>query len=286
MKWPGTWSFVLRLLRAYSEDSLADTAAALSYYGILALFPFLLFIVALVGMVLDPAMLRGLVSQLRMVAPPEVTSIISSRLESLLRGPHASVLTVGAVAALWAVSGGISALLDALDRCYHIRETRPFWKKRLIALGSTLVAAVASLLIVLVMFAVPLVGKWVGGNAGALISLARFPVGGLILLAMWAYLYWALPNLRLRFQLLSPGSLFGVLVWLVASWGFAEYARHFGKYEAIYGALGGVIVLLVWMWLSAVVLLLGAEINKILTPPREREKQPAASGQPRDLQPA
>jgi membrane protein len=292
MKWPGTRAFVKKLVQEWSEDSIADTAAALSYYGILALFPFLLFVVAMVGVVLDPYRLRDLLKQLQLVAPPDVTSIIGTQLDLLLRGRHAGLLTFGVLAALWAVSGGISSLMQALDRSYDIGEARPFWKKRSIALGSTLVAAFASLLLVVVMIAMPLLGKWLGGPLGAAVTWGRFVVAGVILLGLFAYLYWALPNVRPRFQLLTPGSLFGVCVWLIASWGFSEYVRHFGHYKATYGALGGMIVLLVWMWLSAVVLLVGAEINKILTPSeklkrsptgetRRGEKEPAPAAQPR-----
>jgi membrane protein len=100
-------------------------------------------------------------------------------------------------------------------------------------------------------------------------------VAGAFLLLLWALFYWALPNVKpTRFQLVTPGSLFGVVVWLLASWGFSEYVRHFGTYQKTYGALGGIIVLLVWMWISGVVLLVGAEINKILTPAEKLKRSP------------
>src|SRR5262249_37352616 len=98
-----------------------------------------------------------------------------------------------------------------------------------------------------------------------LINGLRFPVAGLMMMALWSFFYWVLPNMRSRFQLMTPGSIVGVLLWLAASYGFTQYVSNFGKYEAVYGTLGGVIVLLVWMWLSALAVLLGAEINKVLT---------------------
>jgi membrane protein len=274
MQWPGTRTFVKKLAAEWTHDALGDTAAALAYYGMLALFPFLLFVVALVGLILDPGSLRNLLSQLEMVAPPQVTQILGQQLESLLKGPHTSILTVGAVTAIWIAAGGVSALMQALDRCYDIQETRPLWKTRALAVGSTLVAGAVSVLAVLVTFAVPLVARWVGGWPGTLIMWARFPVAGLIMLGLWSYFYWALPNVRPRFQLVTPGSIIGVLLWLAASWGFSEYVRHFGRYEATYGALGGMIVLMVWMWASGLVLLLGAEINKILTPQEKLQRSP------------
>jgi membrane protein len=257
---------VKRLAVEWKEYSLADTAAALAFYGVLALFPFLLFVVAVVGLVLDPHIVRNLVAQLALVAPPQVTAIIGAQLDSLLRGPHTRVLTVGAVLAVWAASGGVSALMQALDRCNDIRETRPFWKTRGIAIACTLVGGVAAVVAVAVAFITPLLARVVGGRLGTLITWARLPVAGVIVLGMWTFLYWALPNVRPRFHLVSVGSVVGVVLWLLASWLFSEYVRHFGRYEATYGALGGVIVLVLWMWISAIAMLLGAEINKLLTP--------------------
>jgi membrane protein len=274
MAWPGTRTFVKKLAAEWTHDALGDTAATLAYYGMLALFPFLLFVVALVGLFLDPGNVRTLVSQFAAVAPPQVSQILGQQLESLLGGPHTSLLTVGALSSAWVVAGGISALMLALDRCYDLKETRPFWKTRALAVGSTVVAGLASVLAVLVMFAVPALGRWVGGWLGTLILWLRFPIAGLIMLALWAYFYWALPNAHPRFQLVSAGSIVGVILWLVASWGFSEYVRHFGRYQATYGALGGFIVLMVWMWASSLALLLGAEINKILTPQEKLQRSP------------
>jgi len=278
MQWPGTRNFVKKLASEWTEDAVFDTAAALSFWAMLALFPFLLVVVALVGLVLDPGQLRNLLQQLSLVAPPQVTQILGSQLESLLRGPHTSLLTVGAVTAMWAASGGVSALSDALDRCYDLKETRSFARRRALAVGVTLVAGVASVVAVAVTFVLPLVGKTLGRFAGSwvttLIDWARFPIAGVIVLLLWAFFYWSLPNVRPRFQLVSPGSLVGMALWLLASWGFSEYVRHFGSYQATYGALGGIIVLLLWMWISSLTLLLGAEINKILTPAEKLKRSP------------
>jgi len=246
----------------------------LTFYGMLALFPFLLVVVSLVGLVLDPQQLTDLLSQLSRVAPPQVTPIIGTQLEALIKGPHTSLLTVGAVVAIWSAAGGISALMQALDRCYDIRETRPFWKTRALALGSTLVAGVASVLAVAVTFVVPIIGKFIGGWLGAVITWARLPVAGGIVLLLWAYFYWALPNVRPRFQLVSAGSLVGMLLWVIASFLFSTYVRRFGNYDATYGALGGMIVLILWMWISSMTVLLGAEINKILTPAEKLKRSP------------
>jgi membrane protein len=172
------------------------------------------------------------------------------------------------VTALWAASGGVSSLGQALNRCYDVRETRPFWRSRGNAVLVTLVATVVGILAATILFFVPVLGKFIGGTLGALLAWLRFPVAGAMVVGLWAFLYWALPNVRPKFQLVTPGSLVGTGLWLLASWGFSQYVVHFGRYEAIYGTLGGVIVLLVWMWISSIVVLLGAEINKVLTPER------------------
>ncbi|HEY7957336.1 MAG: YihY/virulence factor BrkB family protein [Polyangia bacterium] len=276
MIWPGKqigWKeFFKRLGKSWSEDSIGTTAAALAYYGILALFPFLLFLVALTGLVLDPQRIQALVTQLGSVAPGQVTQIVGARLHSLAQSSSGGLLTIGIIGAIWSVSGAVSSLMQALNRSYDVRETRPFWKSRLIALAVTLATGVIAVITLLVMFGVPVVGSLAGGLFGAIITWLRFPVAGLIVMGLWAMLYWALPNVKPRFQLITFGSVVGVVLWLLASWGFSEYVRHSKSYETTYGTLGGVIVLLVWMWLSSAVVLAGAEMNKLLTPAEKLKK--------------
>lgn len=268
----GFVQFWKKLYRSWQEDAVGTTAAALTYYGILSLFPFLLFLVALAGLALDPKATAELVQQVGRFAPGPVTQILEARLTSLQQSASGKLLTVGIVGAIWAASGAVTMLMQALNRCYDVRETRPFWKTRALAIGVTLGAGVVAVLASAVTFFVPLVGAAIGGRAGAAVTWLRFPVAGAIMIALFAVLYWVLPNVRPRFQWITPGSVAAVVLWLLASWGFSEYVRHSKSYEATYGTLGGVIVLLVWMWLSSVVVLLGAEINKILTPSEALER--------------
>jgi membrane protein len=258
--------FARQLYHAWRDDALADTAAALTYYGMLSLFPFLLFVAALAGLLLDPAAIRGLLGELAKFVPPQVTQIVEGRLQSLQRSASGGLLTFGFIATLWAASSGMSSLGQALSRCYEVRETRPYWRTRGLAVLVTLISGAAGVLIAAITFFLPLVGVWLGGPLGASLIQLRFVAAGILLVVLWAFLYWVLPNVRPRFQLITPGSIIGALGWLAASWGFSEYVRHSRRYDAIYGALGGVIVLLVWMWITALVVLVGAEINKILTP--------------------
>jgi membrane protein len=279
MNWPGrdlSWKdFVKQLAHDFGEDAVSTTAAALTYFAVLALFPFLLFLVALASVVLDPHTITSLVQQLGTVAPPAVTQIVGNRLQTLSDNPSGGLLTIGIVGAFWSASGAVTSLTEALNRCYDVRETRPFWKRRGLALLVTLAAGIIVIITVAIMFFVPVLGHFIGGWLGALITWIRFPVGGIIVMALWALLYWALPNVTPhRFQLVSFGSLVGVVVWLLASWGFGEYVRHSDSYEATYGAVGGMIVMLVWMYISSLVVLLGAEMNKLLTPAERLKRAP------------
>jgi membrane protein len=237
---------------------------------VLALFPFLLFAVALASYVISPATIHALLDELAAVSPGPVAQLVGARVVALQQSQHGGLLTFGAVAAIYATSSGISSLIDGLNRAYDVVETRPFWKRRGIALLTTLCAGLMALVAALIAVAVPAVAKAIGGPIGLAIDWARLPAAGLLMMVLWALLYRFLPNVKLPFKILTPGSLSGVLIWIAASWGFSMYVKHFGKYEITYGAMGGVIVLLIWMWVSAQVLLLGAEINKLLAPDEKK----------------
>jgi membrane protein len=174
------------------------------------------------------------------------------------------LLTIGAVTALWAASSGIATLTSALNAVYGVRDQRPFWKTRGLAVLMTLVAGVLALAAVAIAIVSPAIASWIGGPLGTTISWLRLPAAGLLMMLLWAILYYALPDVEQSFRFITPGSVVGVVVWVLASWGFSVYVSNFGSYEATYGSLGGVIVMLLWMWLSSLVLLVGAEINAVI----------------------
>ncbi len=263
------------LVREYKSDDLSNVAGAVTFFGILAIFPFLLFLVSLASLLIDPNMADTLVSSLSRIAPHDATNILSDRIHSLGNHRSAGLLTLAGLGALWAASGGIVALIDALNKVYAAKERRPYWKVRGIALLTTIFAAVLAIAAVLLAVAAPAAAHALGGPLGQALLWLRIPAAGFLMMVVWAVLYWALPDVEQRFRLITPGSVAGVAIWMVASWGFSIYVSNFGKYEATYGALGGVIVMLVWMWISAQVILLGAEINEIL----ERER-PRAGAEP------
>jgi membrane protein len=198
------------------------------------------------------------------VAPPEVTTIVGGQLQSLASGGSAGLLTVAGIGAIWSASGGVSALIRALNRVYGVEESRPFWKVQGLALVGTLVGAFIGLLAALVAVFTPVIADAIGGPAPTIAGWARLPVAGLLMMFVWALAYWALPDVEQKFKFITPGSVIGVLLWIAASWGFSVYVQNFGKYQATYGALAGVIVLLFWMWITSQVVLLGAEVNAIL----------------------
>ena len=256
--------FFLTLKEEFERDDLLDVAGSLTYFGVLAIFPFLLFLVSLAALVIDPAQAQVLIEELSRVAPPAVTDIIGARLRALGEGGSPELLTVSAVGAIWSASAGVAALIRALNRAYDVRESRPIWKVRGLAILSTLVAAALSIVATLVAVATPAIAASFGGWIETTIQILRVPVAGVLMMLVWALLYYFLPDVEQRFRFITPGSVVGVIIWLVTSTGFSIYVRNFGNYEVSYGALGGVIILLLWMWISSIVVLLGAEINAVL----------------------
>jgi len=257
-------TFVKDVYLAFKRDGLQDFGGAIAFFGMLALFPFLIFVVSLVGLILDPGVTESLVEELQRVSPGPVTEIVGGQLHSLTQGGKTGLLTVGAVGAFWAAASGIRAIMRALNRVFGCAERRPFWTVYLISLATTAGAAIMILIAALVMVVLPAALPSFPGS-GWILAL-RFPVAGLLMMLVWAVLFNVLPDSRRRFQVFTPGSIAGVIIWIVASWGFSEYVTNFGKYQATYGTLGGVAVLLLWLYISGVVFLLGAEINAVLDP--------------------
>ncbi|KFE66353.1 YihY/virulence factor BrkB family protein [Hyalangium minutum] len=260
----GWKEFFKALKNEYSRDKVSDVAGALTFFGVLAIFPFMLFLVSLASVLIDPAQAQVLIQELAKVAPKEVATILGERLQALAASKNVGLLTVGALGAIWAASGGIVALMNALNTVYGVEEKRPFWKVRGLAILSTLAAALISIISAAVAVATPAIANKLGGPFPTLVTWLRLPVAGLLMMFLWAVLYYALPDVKQKFKFITPGSIVGVIIWLIASWGFSVYVTNFGSYDANYGAIGGVIVMLMWMWISAQVILLGAEINAII----------------------
>jgi membrane protein len=256
--------FLVRLKDEYLNDGLMDAAGALTFFGVLAMFPFLLFLVALASVLIQPEQARSLIEQLGQVAPPAVTQILGDRIQTLAQQQNVGLLSIGAAGAIWAASSGVAAVTRALNTAYGVEESRSFLKVRGISLLFTLGGGLLGIIAAMAVVATPALASAVGGPLGTAIMWLRIPVGALVALLVWALAYYFLPDVKQKFRFITPGSAVGVAVWLLASWGFSFYVKNFGNYDATYGSLGGVIVLLLWMWISSQVLLLGAEMNAII----------------------
>jgi membrane protein len=283
------WGVLKRSAREFREDNLTDWAAALTYYGILAIFPALLVLVSVLGLIGNSAT-QPLIDNLGEVAPGPAQEILTNALENLQgsQGAAGVLFVVGLLGALWSASGYIGAFMRASNVIYDIEEGRPIWKTLPLRVGLTVLLLV---LVAISATAVVLTGGiaeelgsvvGVGDTAVTVWNIAKWPVLLLVVSFMFALLYWAAPNVKqpgLRW--ISPGGILAVLGWVIASAAFAFYVSNFGSYNKTYGTLGGVIVFLVWLWLSNVMILLGAQFNAEL----ERGRAIEAGLQPEDREP-
>jgi membrane protein len=282
------WSVLKRTVREFKEDNLTDWAAALTYYGILSIFPLLLVLVSVLGLVGQSAT-QPLIDNVGKVAPGPAKEIVTSAIQNLQesKGAAGILFIVGLAGALWSASGYIAAFMRASNVIWDVEEGRPIWKTIPLRLMMTLITvvllAVMGLAVVLTGPLAKQVGNVVGlgSTAVTIWDIAKWPVLIVVVSFMFAFLYWASPNVRHpKFQWVTPGGLLAVLLWIVASAAFAFYVANFGSYNKTYGALGGVIIFLVWLWISNIAILLGAEFNAEI----ERGRQIEA-GRPAEKEP-
>jgi membrane protein len=265
-----SWKDVLkRTFAEFKDDDVTDWAAALTYYAILSLFPGLLVLVSILGL-LGSSAIQPLIDNLGSVAPGPAKQIVVGALRGLQKssGTSGALAIVGVAVALWSASNYVGAFIRASNAIYEVPEGRPFWKVRPLQLAVTLVMtlllAVCAVAVVvtgpLAQRAGDLIG--VGSTAVTVWSIAKWPVIALIFALMLALLYHASPNVRHpRFRWASPGAIAAIVLWILASAAFAFYVANFGSYDKTYGTLGGVIIFLTWLWISNIAVLLGAELN-------------------------
>jgi membrane protein len=285
----GSWFGVLRrTVSEFRNDNVSDLAAALTYYGVLAIFPAIIALVSILGLIGKSAT-QPLITNVGKLAPGSVHNILTSAIQNLQhsRGAAGVLLIVGIAAAIWSASGYIAAFMRASNAIYDIDEGRPIWMTLPVRLGVTIVMLV---LLGISAFAVVVTGALatqigkilgIGGTAVTVWDIAKWPVLLLIVSFMFSILYWAAPNVKHPgFRWLSPGGVFAVAVWVIASGAFALYVANFGSYNKTYGALAGIIIFLVWLWISNIAILLGAEFNAEIE--RGRRLQ---AGQPAEEEP-
>ncbi|MGC5020828.1 YihY/virulence factor BrkB family protein [Micromonospora sp. DT47] len=265
------WKAALkRTVREFQDDSLTDWAAALTYYGVLSIFPGLLVLISILGL-LGPEAKEGVKDTVGQAVPQDnIRTIIESAItQAGQSGGLASIAAIiGLLAAFWSASGYIAAFMRASNTIYDVPEGRPIWKTLPIRLGVTAVIGVlllaAAVIVVFTGGFAEQVGNAIGLGSTALAvwNIAKWPVLLLLVSLMFAILYWASPNAKHGgFRWVSPGGTLAVVIWLVISGLFALYVSNFGSYNKTYGALAGVIIFLIWLWLSNIAILLGAEFD-------------------------
>jgi membrane protein len=277
-----------RTIREFRADNLTDRAAALTFYGVLSIFPALIALVSILGLVGHSAT-QPLINNLDKLAPGPARQIFTSAIHNLQHSQGAAGLLfiVGIAGAVWSASGYISAFMRAANAIYDIDEGRPFFITVPVRLAVTVILlallAISAIAVVMTGGLATQIGKLLGIGARAVTiwDIAKWPVLLLIVSFMFSILYWASPNVRHPgFRWLSPGGVFAVAVWVIASGAFALYVANFSSYNKTYGALAGVVIFLVWLWISNIAVLLGAEWNAEL----ERARQIEA-GHPADREP-
>lgn len=254
--------------RAFKQDKLPEWAAALTYYAVMAIFPALLVAVSLLGLV-GGSVRDSLLENLEEVAPGPAQEILTNAIRNLegAQGASGIAFVIGLGAAIWASSAYVNGFMSASNSIYDVEEGRPLTRTLPVRIGLTVLLMVLAAVIA---FAVTLTGGiakelgdvvGVGESAVDVWNLAKWPVLVLLVSVLLAVLYWGAPNVKLPFRILSPGGLLAVLGWAIGSLAFAFYVSNFGSYNKTYGALAGPIVFLLWLWISNVFILLGAELN-------------------------
>ena len=284
-----SWIGVLkRSVTEFQDDNLTDWAAALTYYAVLAIFPALIVLVSVLGLIGDSAT-QPLIDNLGSVAPGPAKDIFTSAIENLQgsQGAAGVFFVIGLLAAVYSASGYVGAFMRASNAIYDIEEGRPVWKALPIRVGLTVLLMVLTAVSAVAVTLSGGLAREVGGLVGVgdtaiqIWNIAKWPVMLVFVSFLFAVLYWAAPNVKHPgFRWLSPGGILAVIGWVIASLAFAFYVSNFGSYNKTYGALAGPIVFLVWLWISNIMILLGAEFNAELERGRAIE-----DGMPEDQEP-
>jgi membrane protein len=262
------WSEILkRTARETQADNGLGLAAQLAYYFFLALFPALLFLIALAGFLATQDSVVRVVTMLEGLAPPDVIGIIRDQLAQIASNESGGLLTFGVAAALWSSSAAMVAVIDALNRAYDVEDTRPWWRQRLTSILLTIGAAVFILASIALVMAGPELADFIGSQVGLGAAsvwtwkILQWPLIFVLVATAIGLIYYFAPDVEQDFVWITPGSLFATLLWLVGSLGFRVYVVNFGSYNETYGLVGGVMVLMLWLYLSGLAIIVGAEMN-------------------------
>jgi membrane protein len=265
----GRWQVTKRSFTGFSEDDMMTYAAAVSYQVFFSLFPFIIFLLALLGLLHLKPVFDFLLQQSKTVMPQSAFGMVQGITKQVQDQVSGGVMSIGVILALWSASSAVRMAMHALNVAYDV-EDRPAWKKLPLSVLYTLILATLLIVAAALMFMGPklvepiLQAIGLGSLAGLFLTIwtwARIPVAVVLLMLAVALIYWLFPNVRQPFRFITPGAVLAVIVWIVASLAFSFYVANFSSYSATYGALASVVVLLLYFFISAAILLLGAEIN-------------------------
>ncbi len=263
-----SWSeLAVKVWREAWEHDILGRAAQLAFYLLLALFPALLFLTALLGLFPLNPVIPKLMGHMGQVLPGDALSLVEKYLQQIMQGSNSGILSLGLLGVLWASSSGLTAIMETLNIAYGAAESRSFWTVRLIAIALTVGLAGFIILATVLVLSGEYLGAWLANLAGlghaftVAWVVVKWPVAMALMLFAVAVIYYVAPNVKQDWRWVTPGALFAVVMWLLVSLGFKLYADNFGSYNAAYGSIAGMIVLLLWFYWSSVVLLVGGEIN-------------------------
>jgi membrane protein len=275
----GPVTLIKQSVKDFVDDDMTTYAAALAYQVLFSLFPFLLFLLALLGFLNIPQFFTWLQQQAQTVLPPDAMGQVNAVIAQLQQ-PQGGLLSFGILAAIWTASAGVRATMNALNVAYDVEEGRPTWKRFLLSIVYTIGLAVLLILAAALMILGPQAMQWLAGQVGlgqiavTLWTWLRWPIAVLLLILAVATIYYVTPDVEQDFRFITPGSIIAVLVWILASLGFGYYVQNFADYSATYGSIGAIIVLLLYFFISAAVLLFGAEVNAVIEHHAPHGKQP------------
>ena len=274
--------------RVWSEiqkDNVFGRAAELSYYFLLALFPFLIFLTSVIGLVLGSGTgtRHALFEYLGRIMPPSAFQLLDNTMREVLTSSSGGKVSFGVVAALWAASNGLSAITTTLNAAYDLEESRPWWKQRLIALGLTIALSILIILSLVLVVAGGHIAEWLTSTFGlgpvfpTAWKIIQWPVVLGCMILAFALIYYFAPDFREQsWAWLTPGAAIGVALWLLVSIGFRVYLSFFDSYNATYGSLGAVIILMLWLYFTGTAVLIGGEVNSEIEHAAARQGDPEA----------
>jgi membrane protein len=268
-----------------NKDDVFGRSAELSYYFFLAIFPGLFFLVSIFGIIAhgNPRLQQELMSYMGRVMPGEASGLVSQTLQQIVQSSNGTKLWLGLAGALWSASAGMSSIMDVLNITYGVKEGRPFWKKRLISIGLTIVVVALIIAALVLILYGPTIANMIFGRVGLgdviawIWKIVQWPVSVFFVIVAYAVIYYKGPDVKQpTWHWVSPGAAVGVFLWLVASFGFKVYLSFSNSYSKTYGALGGVIILLLWFYITGLAILTGSIINSEIEHAAAKRGEPEA----------